>query len=89
MMILARRIEHPLDVPIERPHHADAYASAAPDLPPPWISASVAACHSGLSCFDLDNAANDAAGQRAPFNMHDVEQVTVFPWSHLMQTATH
>jgi hypothetical protein len=64
-------------------------ASAAPDLPPPWISASVAACPSGLSCFDLDNAANDAAGQRAPFNMHDVEQVTVFPWSHLMQAATH
>jgi hypothetical protein len=30
-----------------------------------------------------------ASLQRAPFNVHDVEQVVVFPWSHLMQTATH
>jgi hypothetical protein len=27
--------------------------------------------------------------QRAPFNVHDVEQVVVVPRSHLMQTATH
>jgi hypothetical protein len=27
--------------------------------------------------------------QRAPFNVHDVEQVTLLPRSHLMQTATH
>jgi hypothetical protein len=27
--------------------------------------------------------------QRAPFNVHDVEQVVVTPRLHLMQTATH
>jgi hypothetical protein len=27
--------------------------------------------------------------QRAPFNVQDVEQVTLLPRSHLMQTATH
>jgi hypothetical protein len=26
---------------------------------------------------------------RAPFNVHDVVQVTVVPRSHLLQTATH
>jgi hypothetical protein len=25
----------------------------------------------------------------APFNVHDVEQVTIFPFSHLMQTSVH
>jgi hypothetical protein len=27
--------------------------------------------------------------QRAPFKVHDVEHVTLLPWSHLMQTAMH
>jgi len=33
MRIFARRIEHPLDVPIERPHHADARMPAIPGFP--------------------------------------------------------
>jgi hypothetical protein len=27
--------------------------------------------------------------QRAPFNVHDVVQVVVTPWSHFLQAATH
>jgi len=27
--------------------------------------------------------------QRAPFNVHDVVQVVVVPWSQVLQAATH
>jgi hypothetical protein len=39
--------------------------------------------------FDLSERGLLFLGYRAPFNVHEVEQVVTVPRSHLMQTSTH
>jgi hypothetical protein len=41
--------------------------------------------HQARAIFGLDLDSR----QRAPFNIHDVEQVVTTPWSQLVQTAKH
>lgn len=36
-----------------------------------------------------NQAPGSAAAQCAPLRVHDVVQVTVLPWSHALQAATH
>ena len=48
MRMLSRCSEHPLNVPIDSPHHADARAMSRPSAAP--ISQPIAICHSSISC---------------------------------------
>src|SRR5882757_6575420 len=69
-----------------------------------WRDWSSDVCSSDLSCRlprdglrrslrfarnDVERAVIGPAPYRAPFRVHEVEQVVTLPWSHLMQTATH
>ena len=48
MRMLSRCSEHPLNVPIDSPHHADARAMSRSSAAP--ISQPIAICHSSISC---------------------------------------
>jgi hypothetical protein len=49
-MVLTRRIEHPLDMTVQRPHDADARKHRRTAQRRTRIKASIAVCHSAASC---------------------------------------
>src|SRR5258708_6015880 len=65
MLVFARRIGHPLDVPVDHPHHIRAHLGGPPCSA--TSNASIAACHSSASCSALGSLVMYvAASRRAP-----------------------
>jgi hypothetical protein len=53
MLVFEGRVKHGLDVPVDRPHDADARELGGPSCSATSNKACIAACHSSVSCSAL------------------------------------